>query len=108
MATAGQSQMKSRAYSRLPMRRNIEQEVVVAPGAGELAADGSLVGMHPRDVQSQPANHRQTGGGVALAVAHLVLVHRHGRGEQAAPSFVSTERRCKRPGTWGAGNTCND
>ena len=56
---------------------HVEQEGVVALGAGELAADESLVGMHPGDVQSQPADHRQTGGGIALAVAHLVFVHRH-------------------------------
>ena len=56
---------------------HVEQEVLVVLGAVELAADGSLVGMHPGDVQCQPADHRQTGGGVALAVARLVFVHRH-------------------------------
>ena len=54
-----------------------EEEVVVALGSPKLAADGTLVGVHPHDVQRQPADDRQTGGGVALAVARLILVHRH-------------------------------
>ena len=44
---------------------HVEQKVVAALGVDELAADGSLVGMHPGDVQSQPADDRETGKAVA-------------------------------------------
>ena len=39
----------------------LEEEVVAAPGVDELAADGTLVGMHPGDVQSQPSDDGEAG-----------------------------------------------
>ena len=50
---------------------HLEEGVVVALGVDELAADRTLVGMHPGDVQSQPSDDGEAGGAVAFAIARL-------------------------------------
>ena len=95
---AGQSHMDLRLLAPADAPDHVEQDVVVALGAGELAPDGPLVGIHPGDVQRQPADDAEAGGAVALAVARLVFVHRHvehpvqARCEASAFSMVQWER----------------